>query len=147
MKTTSIRLKVSVHIDIIRKPTEPAISHPQAGSDPELFQQKEHRVLEAATKLAAAPSTPRAVRKLQWLYPSLLFRRLLCRLKLQPVQSQYSLAWLRLAELHQLKAFVLPEGVDFKTKHGMQRLTICCRKLHWTQRFVCRSVWCHGSSL
>ena len=40
--------------------TEPAISHPQAGSDPELIQLQEHSMPRAAPKLAAAPSTPPA---------------------------------------------------------------------------------------
>ena len=41
--------------------TEPASSHlPQAEGDPELFLQREHTMPKAASKLAAAPSTPPA---------------------------------------------------------------------------------------
>ena len=43
--------------------TEPAFSHPpRAGSDPELFLQRENTKPKAASKLAAAPSTPLARR-------------------------------------------------------------------------------------
>ena len=64
---------VGTSISSVSRVTEPAIScPPQAGSDPELFQQQEHSVPErpgqiftldvpkAAPKLAAAPSTPLA---------------------------------------------------------------------------------------
>ena len=43
--------------------TEPALSHPpRAGSDPELFPQRENTMPKAASKLAAAPSAPIARR-------------------------------------------------------------------------------------
>ena len=54
------RFKVfGVDENVATSTSEPAIIHlPQAGSDPELFLQREHTMSKAASKLAAAPSTP-----------------------------------------------------------------------------------------
>ena len=53
--------RVATSTSSFRGMTEPGISHPpRAGSDPKLFLQRANRMPKAASKLAAAPSTPPA---------------------------------------------------------------------------------------
>ena len=98
MKSTSIRFKVSVLMKVLihrhhqsAKLRNQQSGHlPQAGSDPELFLQREHTLPNAASKVAAAPSTPPAsISKTPVaVHSSFTPTTSLCRLKLPKLQCQ-----------------------------------------------------------
>ena len=72
--------RVATSTSSVSRIEEPAISHPpQAGGYPELFLHREYAMPKAASKLAAAPSTPPARAH---------FRRFLYPLKVQRLQWQ-----------------------------------------------------------